>query len=134
MFKISPIQSVDLQVKYAKECNAAYKENSFAYAMTDIDTGELMGFSQFEINEHGGLLLDLRSAPKYKDDYEAIFILGRATMNFIDLCGAHTLTAKESAADPTLLRAIGLRKTESGDYFCNMTGFFDGSHCSGHNE
>ena len=132
MFKISPIQSVDLQVKYAKECNAAYKENSFAYAMTDIDTGELMGFSQFEINEHGGLLLDLRSAPKYKDDYEAIFILGRATMNFIDLCGSHTLASTTDAADENLLRAIGLRPQDDGTLFCDMTGFFDGSHCSEH--
>ena len=99
--------------------------------MYDADTGDLMGFAQFEINENGGCLLDLCPADGY-DDYEAMFILGRATMNFIDLCGAHTLRANVDAGESTLLRAIGLRPTECGDYFCDMTGFFDGSHCSGH--
>ena len=131
MFKISPIQNTEEQIKCAEACNSQYKEGSFAYTMNDSDTGELMGFSQFEITADGGYLLDLRPARDY-DDYEAMFILGRATMNFIDLCGAHTLTASPDAGDTTLLRAIGLRPTENGSYFCDMTGFFDGSHCSGH--
>ena len=74
----------------------------------------------------------MRLADEYAEDYEAIFILGRATMNFIDLCGVHTLKATDNAADSTLLKAIGLRPIEDGSYFCDMTGFFDGSHCSGH--
>ena len=131
MFKISPIQSVDDQVECAKNCNTEYKSGAFGYAMRDNESGVLMGFSQFEINEKGGRLFDLRPADGY-DDYEAMFILGRATMNFIDLCGAHVLYADKSAGDQQLLRAIGLRPTECGDYFCDMTGFFDGSHCSGH--
>ncbi len=132
MFKISPIQSPEAQIDCARKCNAEYKEGAFAYSMNDAESGELMGFSQFEINEKGGVLLDLRPVNKYSEDYEAIFILGRATMNFIDLCGAHTLTAKCDAADNTLLCAIGLKLQEDGTFFCDMTGFFDGSHCSGH--
>ena len=131
MFKISPIQSPELQKEYAEKCGAKYKEGAFAYSMNDSSDGELMGFAQFEIGENGGILLDLRPAIGY-DDYEAMFILGRATMNFIDLCGVHTLSATTDAGDVTLLRAIGLKPTENGSYFCDMTGFFDGSHCSGH--
>ena len=131
MFKISPIQNAELQKKCAEACGTQYRPGAFAYTMNDQDSGDLMGFSQFEITENGGHLLDLRSAIGY-DDYEAMFILGRATMNFIDMCGAHTLTASPEAADETLLRAIGLRATENGNYYCDMTGFFDGSHCSGH--
>ena len=131
MFKISPIQNIEEQILCAKKCNTEYKKGAFAYAMNDADTGELMGFSQFEINGNGGFLHDLRPADGY-DDYEAMFILGRATMNFIDLCGAHTLSANAQSGDNTLLRAIGLKPTEKGDFFCDMTGFFDGSHCSGH--
>jgi hypothetical protein len=131
MFKITPIQSIDEQIEVAKECNSEYKSGAFGYAMRDADTNELMGFSQFEISTDGGILLDIR--PKNDiDDYEAMFILGRATMNFIDLCGAHTLTANSNSGDPTLLRCIGFKLTEEGTYFCDMTGFFDGSHCSGH--
>ena len=131
MFKITPIQSVEDQINIAKRCNTEYKEGAFAYAMIDSDSGELMGFSQFEITEKGGHLIDLKPIGK-DDDYEAMFILGKATMNFIDLCGAHTLYAEPDAGEGTLLRAIGLRPTDGGSLFCDMTGFFDGSHCSGH--
>ena len=131
MFKISPIQSPEEQKAVAKACGSEYKNGAFGYAMRDSNTGELMGFSQFEITAEGGRLLDLRPA-KNLDDYEAMFILGRATMNFIDLCGSHTLSATSEAGDDTLLRAIGLRTTDNNEYFCDMTGFFDGSHCSGH--
>lgn len=120
-----------MQAECAKKCNTEYKSGAFAYSMNDSQTAELMGFSQFEITESGGRLLDLRPIPG-SDDYEAMFILGRATMNFIDMCGTHTLSADPTAADITLLRAIGLKPMEDGTYFCDMTGFFDGSHCSGH--
>ena len=132
MFKISPIQSSELQKEYAHKCGTEYKTGAFAYSMNDSESGELMGFSQFEITENGGILLDLRPADGFGEDYEAMFILGRATMNFIDMCGVHTLTAKCDAGDNTLLRAIGLKPKEDGSFFCDMTGFFDGSHCSGH--
>lgn len=131
MFKISPIQSIELQKECAYACGTTYKEGAFAYSMNDSSTGELMGFSQFEITANGGHLLDLHPRQGY-DDYEAMFILGRATMNFIDLCGAHTLTANIDAADHTLLRAIGLKLGDNNIFYCDMTGFFDGTHCSGH--
>jgi hypothetical protein len=131
MFKITPIQNVELQKECAEICGTTYKPGAFAYTMNDSDTGAFMGFTQFEITDNGGILIDIREAPGH-DDYEAMFILGRATMNFIDLCGAHTLYADPNAADITRLRAIGLRPNEDGAYFCDMTGFFDGSHCSGH--
>ena len=131
MFKISPVQNAEQQIACAKCCNTEYKPGAFAYVMNDTESGKIMGFSQFEITDKGGHLLDLCPADSY-DDYEAMFILGRATMNFIDLCGAHTLYASADAGDNTLLRAIGLRPTEDGSFYCDMTGFFDGSHCSGH--
>ena len=132
MFKIAPIQDPTEQSLVAKECGSEYKVGSFGYVMRDTDSGEVMGFSQFEIGENGGLLLDLRLSENFSEDYEAIFILGRATMNFIDMCGTHTLRATADAGDSTLLRAIGLKPMDDGSYYCDMTGFFDGSHCSGH--
>ena len=131
MFKISPIQDPIEQKEVAESCGAEYRSGAFAYAMRNAESGDLMGFSQFEITEIGGQLYDLRPVLGY-DDFEAMFILGRSTMNFIDLCGSHTLTAKADAADEILLKAIGLRPRDDGTLFCDMTGFFDGSHCSGH--
>lgn len=130
MFKITPINEKSLQEKYASDCGCECIDSFFAYAMTDNESGELMGFSQFEINENGGYISDLRTKIGYTDD-EAMFILGRATMNFIDLCGKHTCYAKTTAGDEKLLHAIGFRKADNDILFCDMTGMFDGK-CSGH--
>ena len=130
MFKIAPINERDIQKKYAEICGAEFLDGFFAYAMTDNETGELMGFSQFEINENGGYIVDIRERPGLSDG-EAMFILGRATMNFIDLCGSHVCYAKKDAADEKLLHAIGFKSTVNDLLFCDMTGMFDGN-CSGH--
>lgn len=131
MFKITPIQDPETQRRYAELSGTKAVAGAFAYAMFDVESESPMGFSQFEIREDGGRLFDLR--PIGKDDYEAMFILGRQTMNFIDLCGAHSIYASPTSADEQLLRAIGLKLTESGDYFRDLTGLFDGEHCSDKN-
>jgi hypothetical protein len=130
MFKITPINDKSFHKECADACGAQYIADFFAYSMIDNDSGELMGFSQFEINENGGFISDLREKIGFSDD-EAMFILGRATMNFIDLCGSHVCYAKKDAADEKLLHAIGFKSTVNDLLFCDMTGMFDGN-CSGH--
>ncbi len=128
MFKITPIQEKSRQKEICAVLGTEFRPEAFGYIMFDLDTEELMGFSQFEILSEG-YIYDLLPA-KGVDDFEAMFILGRQTMNFIDICGAHTCRADKGAADARLLRAIGFK--EDGDsLFCDMTGMFDG-HCSGH--
>ena len=128
MFKITPVQSKEEQAELCRKCGASYREGAFAYVMFDIDTGDIMGMSQFEIGECG-YIYDLRESPNH-DDFEAMFILGRQTMNFIDTCGAHSCYADCDAGAERLLRAIGF-KPEAEKMYCDMTGMFDG-HCSGH--
>ena len=131
MFKITPIQSPEAQIARAKECGITARDGFFAYEMFDVDTLELMGMSQFEISADGGYISELVPKIGY-DDFEAMFILGRQTMNFIELCGARTVKASDAYTDSSLLRAIGFKKLENGEYFCDMEGMFDGKHCSGH--
>lgn len=127
MFKISPIQKVDTAVKYLKEAGAEYINGAFTYAMNDMDSGELMGIAQFEISNEYGYIFDLKPRINYSD-FEAMFILGRQTMNFIDKCGVHYCKASISAGDEALLRAIGFKPV--GDWYeCDMTGMFDGNCC-----
>ena len=133
MFKIYPIQDISTQQRYARLCGTEVRVGAFAYAMADSKTQEPMGFAQFEITASGGVLYDLRPVVGL-NDFEAMFILGRATMNFIDTCGCHTISATNESADEKLLKAIGLRTTDGYNFHCDMTGFFDGSHCKGHNE
>ena len=128
MFKISPIQDTEVQKKYAEACGIPCREELFAYAMLDVDSLELMGMSQFEIGDGVGYIADLVPRVGY-DDFEAMFILARQTMNFIDLCGAHVCHADKDAGSERLLTAIGFREKD-GNLFCNMAGMFDG-HCDG---
>jgi hypothetical protein len=129
MFKISPIQDKNLQRKYAEACGAQCHEELFAYSMIDQESGELMGFSEFDISETCGYIKNLRPRIGYSD-FEAMFILGRATMNFIDLCGNHTCKAARDAAEERLIKAIGFKLDENGEYFADMTNMFSG-HCDG---
>ena len=131
MFKIFPLCDETLQEKYLSICNVKRRPNAFIYAMCDIESEEVMAISQFEIFKDHGYIYDIK-ARESLDDFEAMFILGRQTMNFIDLCGAHSVQASAETTDDTLLRAIGFKKQDSGEYFCDMDGMFDGKHCSGH--
>lgn len=128
MFKITPIQDKGRQKEICEICGAKFRADAFAYQMYDIESGEIMGMSQFEIGEIG-YIYDIKEVPG-RNDFEAMFILARQTMNFIDLCGNHSCYAENDAATERLMRAIGFKKKED-KYFCDMTGMFDG-HCDGH--
>ena len=128
MFKITPIQDKTRQKEICKLCGAEFRADAFAYQMFDVDSGEIMGMSQFEIGEVG-YIYDIKEAP-HRDDFEAMFILARQTMNFIDLCGNHTCYASKDAANERLIKAVGFEAIED-KYYCDMTGMFDGN-CGGH--
>lgn len=128
MFKITPIQDKARQKEICTSFGVEFRPEAFAYIMFDIDSGEPMGMSQFEIGE-SGYIYDIKEAPTH-NDFEAMFILARQTMNFIDLCGAHTCCAYKTTAPEKLLKSIGF-KEKDGEYFCDMTGMFDGN-CGGH--
>ena len=130
MFKIAPINSKEEQKRIAEVLGCTYKPDYFAYTMNDVESGELMGFSQFEISEDGGYIADLRE-PEGRGDVEAMFILGRQTMNFIDLMGMSKIYAGKDGNDERLLHAIGFRETDDGRLFANTEGMFEG-HCTGH--
>ena len=128
MFKITPIQDKEKQKEICELCGAEFRPDAFAYQMFDIESGQIMGMSQFEIGE-SGYIFDIKEAPG-QDDFEAMFILARQTMNFIESCGAVHCYAEKDAGDARLLSAIGF-KEKDGKLFSDMTGMFDG-HCSGH--
>ena len=129
MFKITPINEKERQKADCDLCGISYKPELFAYEMRDVESGDLMAVAQFEIDGEYGYIADIRPRIGYSD-FEAMFILGRATMNFIDLCGAHRCRAATDAGDERLIKSIGFRL--NGDvYECDMTGMFDGN-CGGH--
>ncbi len=129
MFKITPIQDEKTHILYAEKCGAKYVKNAFAYGMSDVENGEIMGLAQFEINGIDARVFAF-SEPKDKNDFEAMFILARQTLNFIDMCGADTVYASKDACDESFLKAVGF-KWDGEEYKCITTGMFDGN-CGNH--
>ena len=130
MFKITPVQDVHTAKNYLEACSAELLDGAFIYAMTDCESGEIMGISQFEILDDCGYIYNLKEANGL-NDFEAMFILGRQTMNFINACGMEICKISKNAGDEALIKAIGFN--DHGSYYeCNTTGMFDGSCCSGH--
>ena len=128
MLKVLPIQSKAEQEAICKKCNVEYKPDLLAYSATVDD--ELRGVSQFKLTAEGGLVYDVAPAIDTYD-FEALFVLGRGTLNFIDLCGVHYAIYKgsvESEEKLRLLKAIGFKETASGSLELDLTGFFT-DHC-----
>ena len=128
MLKVLPIQSKAEQEEICKKCNVIFKPDLLAYSATVNDV--LMGVSQFKLTDKGGMVYDLAPADG-TFDFEALFVLGRGTLNFIDLCGVHSAYFSGEISDEQterLIKAVGFKKTEDGKYFVNLEGFFT-DHC-----
>ena len=127
MLKVFPIQSKDEQKSMCEICKVTYIPSDLAYRAEN--DGEFGGICQFRI-EGGKGYIDTLSQVKDKDDFTLMFVLGRAAMNFIDLCGVHTCYATIDTAPESLLLSIGLKKQEDGTFFADMKGMFTGGCCS----
>lgn len=128
MLKVLPIQSKTEQEEICKKCSTVYNPDLLAYSAT-VD-GELRGVSQFKLTAQGGLVYDISPADG-TFDFEALFVLGRGTLNFIDLCGVHYAYYKgeaETEEKQRLIKAIGFKQTDSGSFEVDLNGFFT-DHC-----
>ena len=130
MLKVLPIQSKDHQKECAERCAVPYIPDALAYEAT-VD-GALVGICQFRVTAEGGLIYDLATVPGI-DDFESMFIMGRGTLNFIDLCGVHNARFVGEVKDATLLRAVGFKENAEGVFEIDLTGFFE-DHCKHHKE
>jgi hypothetical protein len=128
MLKVLPIQTKIEQERICRLCGVEYKPDLLAYSATVDD--ELRGVSQFKLTAEGGLVYDVAPALDTYD-FEALFVLGRGTLNFIDLCGVHYAIycgKIENEKHENLLKAIGFKKTEKGTLELDLNGFFT-DHC-----
>ena len=125
MLKVLPVQSKDEQKNLCALCNVGFKEELLAYAATVDD--EFCGICQFKLTDKGGIIYDIAHATE-KFDRQAIFVLGRAALNFIDLCGVHNaffIGSLSEKIDETLIKQIGFKKSDDGKYEVDLTNFFD---------
>ncbi len=121
MIKVLPIQSKAEQEEICKKCGVKYNPNLLAYKATVDD--ELVGISQFTMDKIGGHIIDLACVEGVYNT-QVLFLLGRATMNFIDLTGVHEAYYEAADDNEDLIKTIGFNKNDDEKYYVDMTDFF----------
>ena len=129
MLEVLPIQDKTLQESVSLRCGVNYDPDLMAYAAY-VD-GKLVGICQFTMKEDGGRIVDLANVTDVTDT-QALFVMGRAALNFIDLCGVHSAKCESDNIDETLLRAVGFSKNPDGIYEIDLAHFFE--HPCSHNK
>ena len=70
-------------------CGIKYRSELFAYKAYENE--KLLASAQFDIGGKNAVIYDMRQVIGSENDSEAMFILGRAVLNFLDLCGVETV-------------------------------------------
>lgn len=128
MLIVKPIEDKNLQKEICEACGAAYDPEFLACAAHVGD--DLIGVCQFTFSNGKAIIHDIRQKAGI-NDFEAMFIMTRGALNFIDLCGFHYAICSGDAGDNTLLRAAGFKETTPGHYEIDLTHAFDADckHC-----
>jgi hypothetical protein len=120
MLEIKPVQTKDKQEKLAKLCDIEFLPDALAYAAYD---GIFLGLCQFKFGEDAGTVFNLTNASGVNDT-EALIIMGRAALNFLDTHGIHK-AEYVGKAEPSLLLASGFVPI-NGKFVADMTKLFGG--------
>lgn len=124
MLTVKPIDKKEDQKLICEQCGVAYNADYFAYAA--YEDGAFLGICQFSMRDGNGRVYNITPAPG-TDDFTAQFVLGRAALNFMDLCGAHD--AYFEGKESRLTKAVGFKKTDDGKLYMNLRGFFTSDPC-----
>lgn len=122
MLEVIPIQTKTEQEALAARVGAEFLPDALAYR-AEAD-GEFVGMCQFRLDPSGGHMLTLDSLPGH-EDFQPMFVMGRAALNFMELCGAETAYYEAPLRDRVLVGAIGFREDENGNLKVDLKGFFD---------
>lgn len=122
MLEVIPIQTKTEQEALAARVGAEFLPDALAYR-ADAD-GEFVGTCQFRLDPSGGHMLTLDSLPGH-EDFQPMFVMGRAALNFMELCGAETAYYEAPLRDRVLVGAIGFREDKNGKLKVDLKGFFD---------
>lgn len=125
MLIVKPIQDKNIQKEYCEICGTPYIPDAMAF-YAEVD-GKLVGVSQFTLKNKQAFL-ECLAEREGSDDWEAMFIMGRATMSFIETCGIYDCFCRAGASDEGTIKRLGFRLNENGEWFVSLNGFFE-DHC-----
>ncbi len=122
MLKVRPIESKETQAELCRECGVEYKPDALAYSAYEDE--EFLGITQFILHGGKAYMTDLVNKIGV-NDREALFIMGRAALNYIDLHGTHTAVfTSVTEENEKFIRAVGFKPNEEGTYIMDLEGFF----------
>lgn len=121
MLKVLPIQEKQEQEMLCQRCHVPFRTESLAYKAIVDD--EIRGICQFKMDAEGGKILDFASVPDGYE-FEPMFVMGRAALNFIDLCGVHIAFFDADCDNEILIRSIGFSRNSNNRWEMNLTDFF----------
>lgn len=121
MYRISPIQTKEEQELTCNKLGCEYDADMLAYSAKTED-GQLLGVCQFVLRDETGFIKELVGSTEI-EDYEAVFIMARAALNFLDLCGAKK--AVYNGEEKPIVRALGFKPDENGRLTLDLEGFFE---------
>jgi hypothetical protein len=120
MLEIKPIQTKEEQKEICGLCGVDFDADCLAYAARENNI--LLGISQFRILGEYAVIYNLANA-RGADDLDALIIMGKGTLNFIDLCGVKNVIIKEESRN--LPNLLGFKKDKNGVWRVNLEGYFD---------
>ena len=124
MITVIPIQDKAAQERFCALCHIPYRAELLAYGAYN-DENRFVGICQFGLDQTGGHIHHLE-IPGNEDAADALFVMGRAALNFIDLCGGKTASFDgEVKGRDALLRRIGFQPDSNGRFTVSLDGFFN---------
>ena len=130
MLVIRRIYDKSLQEKLCLESGSRYNERAFAYFAAngsfdgnDIVIDSYIGVLQFTIDMGGGYIETLSTVKGVSDD-EALIIMTRAAMEYMDSIDLPYVYIDEDAADPFLIDRMGFKRDMHGEYSIDLGRFY----------
>lgn len=122
MLEINPIEDKREQKEILEKCGLEFIPELFAYKA--YDNGVLLAGAHFDILGTEAVIYGMDQVLGTEYDYEAMFILGRAVLNFLDLCGVEKAVYDvKNETDLKYARLVGFKEV-SGRWEITLTGLF----------
>ena len=120
MLEVRSIQTKKEQREICGLCNVEFDPDCLAYGAAE--NGKLLGVAQFRVHGEYAVIYDLANSA-VTEDMEALVIMGKAMLNFIDLCGIKDVMLKTQ--NQNLSEILGFKRYAAGIYRINLEGYFD---------
>lgn len=123
MLIIKPIQDKKYQEEVCELCGFEFNPLTFAYSEKEND--KLIAGCQFDILGKQAIISDFGMVSGVEDDIEALIILGRAVLNFMDMSGAEICTFEmKTDKSPKYAKMIGFLQSNN-KWEITLKGLFD---------